>query len=115
MARQALLETRLQAVHKKAAGIVTVLGNVQARVPGTFPDNLDDMHKAIKRGELRRVLKCAEEIVAEVDLPFPEDVPLSADRATRRAANRAALEANQRKKVAKKTKKKTAKKKTGGG
>jgi len=115
MARQAQLETRLREVHQKAAGIVTVLGNVQARVPGTFPENLDDMHTAIKRGELRRVLKCAEDIVAEVDAPFPEEVPHSGDGATRRAAMRETLETNQRKKVAKKAKKKTAKKKTGGG
>ena len=106
MARAAQLEARLRQVHSKAA----VLGNVQARVPGTFPENLDDLHKAIKRGELRRVLKCAEAILVEVDEPFPEEIPPSADQATRRAANRAAMEANSKKKV---VRKKTTKKKTG--
>ena len=110
MARAAQLEARLRQVHKQASGIVTVLGNVQARVPGTFPENLDDLHTAIKRGELRRVLKCAQDIVVEVDEPFPEEIPPSADQATRRAANRAAMEANSKKKV---VRKKTTKKKTG--
>ncbi len=109
MARAAQLEARLRQVHKQASGIVTVLGNVQARVPGKFPENLDDLHKAIKRGELRRVLKCAEAILVEVDEPFPED-PTSDEIKARRTANRAALEANSKKKVAKK---KTTKKKTG--
>jgi len=96
------LETRLRTVHSKAAGIVTVLGNVQARVPGTFPENLDDLHKAIKRGELRRILKAAEEIVAEVELPIPTDAEEEAERQARRDARRK-----------KRAKKKTAKKKTG--
>lgn len=79
-----------------------VLGNVQARVPGTSPENLDDLHKAIKRGELRRVLKCAEDIVAEVNEPIPGEAEEEAERQARRAA---------RKK--KRTAKKTTKKKTG--
>lgn len=107
------LETRLRAVHKAAGAIVTVLGNVAARVPGTFPENLDDLHKAIKRGELRRVLKCAEDIVAEVDRPFPTEA-LSPERQARRDARRTAnTEARAKKKAAKKTAKKVTKKKTG--
>ncbi len=116
MARQAQLEQRLQTVHKTASAIVTVLGNVQARVPGKFPENLDDLHTAIKRGELRRVLKCAEDLVAEVDKPFPTE-ELSPERQAKRDARRTAnTDARAKKKAAKKTTtKKTAKKKTGGG
>ena len=112
MTRQAQIEGRLRAVHTKASGIVTVLGNVQARVPGTPPENLDDLHKAIKRGELRRVLKCAQDIVDEVDKPFPV-ADLSPERQARRDARKAANTDARTKKKAAKTKKKTTKKKTG--
>jgi hypothetical protein len=98
MAGQAQLEARLRAVHKTAGVIVTVLGNVQARVPGTFPENLDELHTAIKRGELRRVLKCAEDLVAEVDEPIPDD----ADEVERQARR-----GERKKKRAAKKKKKT--------
>lgn len=101
---RAAIEARLRDVHTKAAGIVKVLGNVQARVPGTFPENLDDLHTAIKRGELRRVLKSAEDIVAEVEAPIPTEAEEDAERQARR-------DARKKKRGARK---KTTKKKTGG-
>ncbi len=99
MATAARLELRLRTVHQKAEGVVKVLGNVQARVPGTFPENLDDLHKAIKRGELRRIFNACEQIVAEVNEPIPDEAEDEAEREARRTARK---------------KKRTAKKKTGG-
>ena len=105
------LEQRLRGIHKKAGAIATVLGNVQARVPGTFPENLDDMHKAIKRGELRRVLNCAQGIVDDIEIPIEPEGTLSPERLAKRAERQAARDAARTAK--KKAKKKTTKKKTG--
>lgn len=103
--RQQLLETRINKLRKNADTVAAVLGNVSTRVPGVPPENLDDLHKHIKRGELRRVLVACIAISSEAASDLPDsDAVTQADRIARRAAR-----ASKRK-----TKRKTAKKKTGG-
>lgn len=106
--RQALLETRINKLRTHADRIASVLADVSARVPGTPPANLDDLHREIKRGELRRVLVSCQAISDEAATALPGADPATREeRIARRAKKKAA-------RTGKKTKKKATKKKTGG-